>query len=115
MWLQSGAILEYVEGSPLLILGDISLYFDNGILVDFSNASLTVDSDYVIIDWTGGTPTGNYNTADFTVAGTDVAGDFRIENSQLIFNATAVPEPSIWFLLGAGLGALALTTRHRRS
>ncbi|MDR1144696.1 MAG: PEP-CTERM sorting domain-containing protein [Verrucomicrobiales bacterium] len=33
-------------------------------------------------------------------------------NNQLTFNATAVPEPSTWFLIGAGLGALALIRRR---
>jgi hypothetical protein len=35
------------------------------------------------------------------------------DNGQLVFNAV-IPEPSTWFLLGAGLGVLVLTRRRRR-
>jgi hypothetical protein len=44
-----------------------------------------------------------------------MTGTFTVENNQLTFNATAIPEPSTWFLLGTGLGILLLTAHRRRN
>jgi hypothetical protein len=45
-----------------------------------------------------------------------MTGTFTIDGTQLTFHATAIPEPSTWFLLGTGLGILFLTVRqHRRN
>jgi hypothetical protein len=44
-----------------------------------------------------------------------MTGTFTIDGTQLTFHATAIPEPSTWFLLGTGLGILLLTAHRRRN
>jgi hypothetical protein len=39
---------------------------------------------------------------------------FTVANNQLTFTATAIPEPSVWFLLGAGITLFLITAHHRR-
>jgi hypothetical protein len=53
---------------------------------------------------------GQFNLA----ADTGVEGTFAVQNGQLTFTANAVPAPSAYFLLGAGLGALLLAAHYRR-
>jgi hypothetical protein len=116
--LEDGAILEFAKNSPLIILGtsfEIAAW-NSTVFVDFSDASLVGETDYVIIDWTGVTnmKDGTFSAANFSAAGTDVTGEFSIRDSQLVFTTDAVPEPSTYFLLGAGLGMLSLAAHYRR-
>jgi hypothetical protein len=116
--LEDGAILTFMEGSPLTILGaNFGIDTLGTVFVDFSNVSLAGGNDYVIIDWTGVTnmQEGSFDVNAFTVSGEGVKGTFSVQASQLVFHATAVPEPSTWFLLGTGLGILLLTSRRRRN
>jgi hypothetical protein len=117
--LENGVILTYVEDSPLTFLGwtgdykNFELVVGNSVFVDFSNTSLVADNDYIIIDWSGAP---NMIEIDFSGDNfaTDIAGTFNVVNNQLVFHATAVPEPSVYILLGIGLGILLITAHRRR-
>jgi hypothetical protein len=114
--LDLGATLEFAEDSPLIILAEnFEIATWGTVLVDFSDVSLVGENDYVIIDWSGVTNMDFYHGAtSFSAVGTDVTGEFSIKGSQLVFTTDAVPEPSVYILLGIGLGVLLLTAHHRR-
>jgi hypothetical protein len=106
--LEDGAILAF-DGGLLVTGGTITV--SDGVIVDFS--SLTETGTYTVLNWSGATDTGSINAGQFDFAGTGVEGTFTVANNQLTFNATAIPEPSTYFLLGAGLALLLLTAHHR--
>jgi hypothetical protein len=112
--LGNGTIIEYGidHNLPLILTGNLAI--GENILVDLSN--LTETGLYTILDWSGATVTGDITADQFNIATPGVEGTFTVntENKQLTFNATAIPEPSVWFLLGAGLTLLLITTHHRR-
>jgi hypothetical protein len=110
--LGNGIILDYDGANPLQLSGTLTIA-DN-ILVNLS--ALTEAGDYLVLDWSGASVSGSITDTQFTVTNLDaeLQGTFSVANDQLTFNATAVPEPSTWFLMGAGLGALLLAARCRR-
>jgi hypothetical protein len=103
------AILGYTDNGPLVINGAITI--GENILIDFS--SLTETGDYTLLDWSGAAVSGDITADKFNIAGTEVKGTFTVDGAQLTFNATAIPEPSIYILLGIGIGVLLLTARRR--
>jgi hypothetical protein len=107
--LETGAILDF-DGNLLVTGGFITIA--DGILVDFSG--LTETGSYVVIDWSGAS--GSVNANSFSATGLDegLQGSFSVANNQLTFNATAVPEPSIYALLAVGFGILVFLRFRRR-
>jgi hypothetical protein len=107
--LETGAILDYAGDPDGLRVTGGTITISDGILVDLSGLMET--GDYLVLDWNGAS--GSVNAGQFSVASTGVEGTFSVQNNQLIFHATAVPEPSTWFLLGVGLGTLLLVASCR--
>ncbi|MDR1305668.1 MAG: PEP-CTERM sorting domain-containing protein [Verrucomicrobiales bacterium] len=106
--LESSALLGYTDGLTVTT----SITIGDNITIDFS--SLTETDNYLVLDWTGASGGDAISGDQFIIAGTGVEGTFSVTNNQLYFNATAVPEPSTWFLLGAALGVLALIRRQTK-
>ncbi|MDR0534515.1 MAG: PEP-CTERM sorting domain-containing protein [Verrucomicrobiales bacterium] len=120
--LETGAVLDYYGGSGL-VLGDggfeISLVKGTStVQVDFSRVSLDLGS-YHIIDYDA-TQSNNVATdgSQFSAIGlgSEVEGTFEVDqiHNRLVFTVTAVPEPSTYFLLGAGLGLIGFLKLRRR-
>ncbi|MDR1145179.1 MAG: PEP-CTERM sorting domain-containing protein [Verrucomicrobiales bacterium] len=112
--LGTGAIYKYTGGS-LTVTGSISI--GNNVTIDLSNFLNPADLEgLTILDWSGATGAEelNLNQFNFITAQSTDPGDFTIENGQIIYTTAAVPEPSIWFLLGAGFGVLALLRLRRQ-
>ncbi|MDR1145525.1 MAG: PEP-CTERM sorting domain-containing protein [Verrucomicrobiales bacterium] len=106
--LANGALIGFT-GDVLLVTDSITI--GDNITIDFS--SLTETGDYLVFDWSNASGGESITDTQFTLApDTGIEGTFSVDNGQLTFNATAVPEPSTWFLIGAGLGALALIRRR---
>jgi autotransporter family porin len=111
--LGDNAILGYTDNGPLVIDGTLPL--GDNIVIDFSN--FTETGLYTILDWSNATALSDITDAQFNIATPGVEGDFTVntENKQLTFNATAIPEPFVYFLLGTGIALLLLTARRRNA
>ncbi|MDR1145828.1 MAG: right-handed parallel beta-helix repeat-containing protein [Verrucomicrobiales bacterium] len=106
--LNDGASYAYHPDYGTLTITD-SIQVGDNITIDFSN--LTESEDYTVLDWSDAEVIGTISDSQFTAIG--AAGEFHVDaNGQLIFTA-AIPEPTTWFLLSLGLGALALIRRRR--
>jgi hypothetical protein len=100
--------------STLTLTGTVSI--GDGILVDFGGVTVGDGDEFIVLDWNGATLSGGISETSFTAVnlGPDMDGIFTVANNQLTFNASAIPEPSTWFLFGTGLGLLLLTAHRRR-
>jgi hypothetical protein len=108
------AILGYTGNGPLVI--ETTLTIGDGILIDFSNITVEDSDEFTILDWTSAELVGEVTVGQFTATnlGPDMDGTFTVSETGLTFNATAVPEPSVYILLGIGLGILLITAHRRR-
>jgi hypothetical protein len=107
--LANGVTIGYT-GTAITVTDNIEI---NGtITIDLSN--LTATGAYNLLNWSGASVSGDITDLQFTNETAGVEGTFTVENNQLTFNATAVPEPSTYFLMGAGLALLLLTAHRRR-
>jgi hypothetical protein len=107
--LNDGASYAYHPDYGALTITD-SIQVGDNITIDFSN--LAESADYTVLDWSDAAVIGTISDSQFTAIG--ATGEFHVDdNGQLIFTA-AIPEPTTWFLLSLGLGALVLIRRRRR-
>jgi hypothetical protein len=114
--LEAGAVLDYAGNSAGLLVKGGAVTVSDGIMVDFGGVTVEAGDEFIVLDWNGATLSGSVSETSFTAAnlGADVDGSFTVTNNQLIFTANAVPEPSVYFLIGTGLGILLLTAYYRR-
>jgi hypothetical protein len=120
--LDDGTILGYTGGNPLYVGFDYRgeliqglIRIGNDILIDFSSVTLEDNQDYTILSWSNAELLSDVSADSFTATnlGPDMGGTFTVIDKTLTFHATAVPEPSTWFLLGTGIALLLLTARRR--
>ncbi|MDR1303801.1 MAG: PEP-CTERM sorting domain-containing protein [Verrucomicrobiales bacterium] len=97
-------------GLPLTVTGSLDF---SSLTVDFSNIFVQNGQDYVLIDYSAATGSEGNWTLTAIGLGEGQQGGFFTQDGLLLFNTAAVPEPSTWLLLGAGLGALTLIRRRQ--
>jgi hypothetical protein len=113
--LEAGAVLDYAGNSGGLLVTGGFISVENGVIVDFGGVTVGDGDEFIVLDWNGVT-SSNISETSFTTTnlGADMAGSFTVANKQLTFTASAIPEPSTYFLMGAGLALLLLTAHYRR-
>jgi hypothetical protein len=113
--LSGGAILDYDSGGTLTLTGNLAI--GEGILVNFGGQAMEEGDQLLVINWSGAELSGEITVDSFEAAdlAQGMTGTFTLDQETgLTFTAHAVPEPSTWFLLGTGLGALLLAAHYRR-
>jgi autotransporter-associated beta strand protein len=103
----------YASGvSDTIDAGVLTLSGSGTVLVtldDTTGGNLGTSPD-TLMTWTSGT----YTTSDFSLAGSALGeGSLSVVGDALEFTPQAVPEPSTWALMLAGLGALAFSQRRK--
>jgi hypothetical protein len=109
--LSDGTLIDYNDNA-LSLTGTLTI--GDNILIDLSDATLEDNQAYTILDWSNADLTGTVNVESFTAKNLtpDMTGTFTIDGTQLTFHATAIPEPTTWFLLATGFSLLLLTARR---
>jgi hypothetical protein len=115
--LNNGAILGLTDdlgGNYLLFVQGGTINVGDDILIDFSGLTMEEGGEYYILGWDD--VTGSVSGTSFTATGLGegLGGSFSVQDGSLSFTATAIPEPSTYFLLGIGLGLVGLLKLCRR-
>lgn len=110
-------IYDYIGGgtwsdsTPSLTSG--GLYIENGSLLSFAGApaiaSVTVDAATNMAGFSASNVT--FNGSQVAVTWTGLNFD---QNTDVVLNISAVPEPSTYLLMGLGLAATLVLARRRR-